>query len=76
MQTAEVRLPSIEVIQKFVNVVNSLDADVDLGSGTTIIDAKSILGVFTLANATTRKIKLTIHSEDKNTLRVLKPFIA
>lgn len=33
MQTTEVKLPSIEVIRKFVNVVNSLDADVDLGSG-------------------------------------------
>ncbi len=76
MQTTEVKLPSIEVIRKFVNVVNSLDADVDLGSGATIVDAKSILGVFALANASTKNIKLTIHSEDKNTLRTLEPFMA
>lgn len=76
MQTAEIKLPSIEMIQQFVKAVNGLEADVDLGSGATIIDAKSILGVMTLVSESTRKFKLTVYSEDKTVLDNLQPFLA
>ena len=76
MQTAQIKLPSVEVIQQFVKAVNSLEVDFDLGSGATIIDAKSILGVMALVSASTNKFKLTIYSEDKTVLNELEPFLA
>lgn len=75
MQTAEVRLPSIEAVQRFVTLVNTLEEDVDLGSGARLIDAKSILGVMAMVRADVTRLMLTVHSEDKNSLKKLQCFL-
>lgn len=44
----QVLLASINDVKKLVNLVNRFDFDVDLVSGRYIIDAKSIMGIFSL----------------------------
>ena len=48
MKTFEILLSSINDIKAFVNIVNKYDFDVDLTSGRYVVDAKSIMGIFSL----------------------------
>lgn len=53
---------STAYVKDFVNIVNNFGCDFDLLSGRYIIDAKSIMGIFSLD--LTSEIELAIHSED------------
>ena len=48
MKSVSVKLPTIEAVQKFVDTVCEFDADITLSSGRYIVDAKSIMGIFSL----------------------------
>lgn len=48
MQKYDIRLSLAENVKTFVNVVNKYDFDMDLRSGRHVVDAKSILGIFSL----------------------------
>ncbi len=48
MKTFNILLKSINDVKDFVNIVNKYDFDVDLTSGRYIVDAKSIMGIFSL----------------------------
>lgn len=75
MKTVKISLNSIDKVKSFVNDVTKFDTDFDLVSGRYVIDAKSIMGIFSLDLS--KPIDLNIHSEDNvNTiLEVLKPYI-
>ncbi|MFA7637281.1 MAG: HPr family phosphocarrier protein [Monoglobales bacterium] len=62
MKTCEIMLSSIEDVKKFVNLVNTYEFDVDLVSGRYVVDAKSIMGIFSLDLS--NKIKVEIQSDD------------
>ncbi len=68
-------LDTIEKIKKFVYDINRFNTDFDLVSGRYVIDAKSIMGIFSLDLS--RPIQLTIHdsSEMDEIMEVVKPFI-
>ena len=75
MKTVKISLNSIDRVRCFVNDINRYDCDFDLVSGRYIIDAKSIMGIFSLDLS--KPISLNIHA-DKNLdeiLEVLKPYI-
>lgn len=75
MTTVKVSLDSIDKVKRFVNLVSRFDADFDLVSGRYVIDAKSIMGIFSLDLSKT--IDLNIH-DDAQTAEILvelKPFI-
>lgn len=75
MKTIQISLNSIDKVKTFVNEINRFDADFDLVSGRYVIDAKSIMGIFSLDLS--KKIDLNIHMEgDKlnDVLEVLKPY--
>jgi phosphotransferase system HPr-like phosphotransfer protein len=55
-------LKSINDVKDFVNIVNKYDFDVDLSSGRYIVDAKSIMGIFSLDLS--KPIKVEIHSDN------------
>ncbi len=61
MKTFNILLSSINDIKAFVNIVNKYEFDVDLTSGRYVVDAKSIMGIFSLDLSKT--IKVDIHSE-------------
>lgn len=76
MKTVKVSLNSIDKVKTFVNDINRFDFDFDLVSGRYVIDAKSIMGIFSLDLS--KPIDLNIHTDgDKlnEVLSVLKPYI-
>lgn len=48
MQKIDIRLSLAENVKTFVNIVNRYDFEMDLRSGRHVVDAKSILGIFSL----------------------------
>ena len=48
MKETQVILSNVQDIREFVNIVIMLDYEVDLVQGRYIIDAKSIMGIFSL----------------------------
>lgn len=48
MSTCKVRLNSIENVKNFVDALKSIDGNFELVSGKYVIDAKSIMGIFSL----------------------------
>ncbi len=75
MKTVKISLNSIDKVKSFVNDVTKFDTDFDLVSGRYVIDAKSIMGIFSLDLS--KPIDLSIHSEDKTEeiLEILAPYI-
>ena len=62
MVTVNVLLSSFNDVKNFVNIVSKYDFDIDLESGRYVIDAKSIMGIFSLNLA--QPIKIYIHSDN------------
>lgn len=62
MKTFDILLKSIDNVKDFVNIVNKYDFDVDLVSGRYVIDAKSIMGIFSLDLS--KPIKVEVHADD------------
>ena len=62
MKTVKISLNSIDKVKAFVNEVTRYDAEFDLVSGRYVIDAKSIMGIFSLDLS--KPIDLNIHSEN------------
>lgn len=62
MKTVDISLNSIDKVKSFVNDINKYDYDFDLVSGRYVIDAKSIMGIFSLDLS--KPITLNIHADD------------
>lgn len=64
MKAVNISLNSIDKVKTFVNLINRFDYDFDLVSGRYVIDAKSIMGIFSLDLS--KPITLNIHADDAN----------
>lgn len=64
MKAVDISLNSIDKVKNFVNLINRFDYDFDLVSGRYVIDAKSIMGIFSLDLS--KPITLHIHADDAN----------
>ena len=77
MKTVKISLNSIDKVKAFVNEISKFDCDFDLVSGRYVIDAKSIMGIFSLDLS--KPIDLNIHAEAESSineiLTVLAPYI-
>ena len=75
MKKVQISLNSIDRVKSFVNTITQFDYDFDLISGRYVIDAKSIMGIFSLDLS--KPIDLAIHSEAnmEEILEVLKPYL-
>ena len=74
MKTVKISLNSIDKVKAFVNDVTKFNTDFDLVSGRYVIDAKSIMGIFSLDLS--KAIDLNIHDDDTDEiLKVLAPYI-
>ena len=62
MKTVQISLNSIDKVKSFVNEITKYDNDFDLVSGRYVIDAKSIMGIFSLDLS--KPIDLNIHADD------------
>lgn len=73
MQKMMIRLSTIEDIRNFVATVIGFDFEIDLCSGRYVIDAKSIMGIFSLDLAS--PIELVAHTDAADVLtEKLAPF--
>jgi len=74
MRTTKILLSTIPAVRDFVDIANRTDADIDLLSGRYIVDAKSIMGIFSLDLL--KPIQLTAHGDDTDALfEEIKPYI-
>lgn len=74
--TVKVLINTIDKVKNFVRDTSQFDADMDLISGRYVIDAKSILGLFSLDLA--KPLDLEIHADEpelSEILKALKPYI-
>ena len=74
MKTVQIRLSLVENVNKFVNIVGKYPFDMDLRAGRHVVDAKSILGIFSLDLS--RSITLEIYSDNcDDLLKEIQPFV-
>ena len=75
MNNVMIRLSSIQDVRTFVDIVTKYNIDIDLSSGRYVVDAKSIMGIFSLDLS--KPIDLNIHAEDsaEEVLETLKPYM-
>jgi phosphotransferase system HPr-like phosphotransfer protein len=74
MKTFNIKLNSINHVKTFVNTVNKYDFDVDLTSGRYVVDAKSIMGIFSLDLS--KPIKVEVYSDEvEDFMKEMQEFI-
>ena len=76
MKTVQISLNSIDKVKSFVNAITQFNFDFDLISGRYVIDAKSIMGIFSLDLS--KPIDLAIHAGDANLdeiMQAIEPYI-
>ena len=75
MKTLKISLNSIDKVKSFVNEISKFDCDFDLVSGRYVIDAKSIMGIFSLDIS--KPIDLNIHNADNldEIMEQLQPYL-
>ena len=74
MKSVKVVLSMSESVKKFVNITNKYPYDIDLRSGRYLIDAKSLLGIY--SRDLSKPIVLEIQSDNcDDLLKELAPFI-
>ena len=77
MKTVQISLNSIDKVKNFVNDLTKLNTDFDLVSGRYVVDAKSIMGIFSLDLS--KPIDLNIQADEgeelDNILKTLAPYI-
>ena len=76
MREVKIFLGTIERVKDFVNAVTRLDCDMDIVSGRYVIDAKSIMGIFSLDLS--KPINLNIHAEGStldSIMAIVQPYV-
>ena len=78
MKNTQILIDSIDKVKAFVNEIARFDCDFDLISGRYVIDAKSIMGIFSLDIS--KPIELDIHVNDEaeaaEIMKALQPYLA
>jgi len=74
MRDVHIKLSTIDDVKKFVNIVFRYEYDVDVVSGRYAVDAKSILGLFSIDLS--KEVLMRVHSNDcDELLNELKAYI-
>ena len=74
MKTVLVSLPSVEKVKEFNTKIFPLEGDFDLGTGRYIVDARSIMGIFSLDLS--KPVSLTINSDnEEEVVEAIREFI-
>ena len=74
MKAVNIKLSLAENVKTFVNIVNKYPYDVDLRAGCHVVDAKSILGIFSLDLS--KPIAMEVYDDAcDDLLEEIKPFI-
>jgi len=73
MRTVYISLPTVEAVQRFVEIISPLPGQFDLLSDEYILDAKSLMGIFKLD--LTEPIKLRIEHDTNETIQAINNYI-
>ena len=75
LSVIKAHIGSLDKVKSFVNAITQFEFDFDLISGRYVIDAKSIMGIFSLDLS--KPIDLAIHAESNmdEIMEVLKPYL-
>ncbi|PHV71520.1 PTS sugar transporter [Sporanaerobium hydrogeniformans] len=76
MQSLYISLNSIEKVKQFVNLINLYEGDFDLSSGRYIIDAKSIMGIFSLDLSKPLRLDIYNNPEEDEIVSKLQVFLS
>ena len=78
MKTTQILIDSIDKVKAFVNEITKFECDFDPISGRYVIDAKSIMGIFSLDIS--KPIDLDIHVNDETEaaaiMKAIDPYLA
>lgn len=64
MNKEKIRLTTPEMVSGFINVCSKYECDINLYDGRNVIDAKSIIGVFTIAQGKVVEVQAITEKED------------
>lgn len=74
MKAVNIKLSLTENVKTFVNIVSRYPYDVDLRAGRHVVDAKSILGIFSLDLS--KPVTVEVYSDHcDDMMEEIKPFI-
>lgn len=74
MRNVYIRLPGPEEVQCFVDTLSPLAGDFDLVADGYILDARSLMGIFSLDLS--KPLQLRVYQDSPQTMQLLQPFIA
>ena len=75
MKTVKISLNSIDKVKSFVNEITKFDNEFDLVSGRYVIDAKSIMGIFSLDLSKPIDLNIKAEKEMEDILNALQPYL-
>ncbi|HCR44028.1 MAG TPA: PTS sugar transporter [Ruminococcaceae bacterium] len=73
MITTKISIDTVEKVKEFSSITTKENIDGELVQGIHIVDAKSVMGFFSLDLS--RPVTLNIHSDDKTILDKISKFI-
>lgn len=75
MKTVQIKLDSIDKVKEFVQTITLFDNDFDMRSGRYTIDAKSILGIFSLDLSKPIDLDIYDGQDAEEVLKAIEAFI-
>lgn len=76
MKSIMIRLRSIEDVKKFVNIMAQFKGYFDLVSGRYVVDAKSVMGIFSMDLSKDLELRiLETNEQEKEIMDAIAPFI-
>ncbi len=73
MKTVQVLLPTTQSVQNFVDALIGLTGDFEFIDGRVMLDARSLMGIFSLDLS--RPLQLRVHEPSEVNLKAIRPFI-
>ena len=75
MQSMKIKLDTVEKVKGFVSIVAPLEGDIDIVSERYVIDAKSIMGIFSLDLSKTLELKIYDAATAERIVPLIKPYV-
>lgn len=73
MKKVNISLNSVDKVKGFVNALAPIDGDFDIVSSRYVVDAKSIMGIFSLDLS--KPLELHIHSGEERVMPLIEAYV-
>lgn len=76
MKSIMIKLETIEDVKAFVNIMVQFNGYFDLASGRYVVDAKSVMGIFSMDLSKALELRiLETNEQEEEIMAALKPFL-